>query len=283
MAHNHSHVHNSHEHNSKGKMSNIRLAFLLNISFAIIEFIGGLYTGSTAILSDAIHDLSDSIALLLSMIFEKISTKPSNDKYTFGYKRISIIGAIINLLILFVGTIFVFIRAITVLYNQQAIKVEGMIILAILGIVVNGISVLKISGSSKILDKTVRLHLLEDLFGWISVFIVSIVMMFTKWYILDTLLSLALCIFIFYNVSLQAVEVFKIIMEANMDTDLYNEVKSKILNIDKVEELVELKMWTLDGQDTVVTLKVRGQQDSLQNIKKVLNEVDIKNSTVEIL
>ncbi len=284
--HNHNSIHGHCHHNtSEQKLSNITIAFLLNFVFSIIEFFGGIYTGSTAILSDAIHDFSDSISLLLSYVAEKISKKNPNDIYTYGYKRITVIGAFINVAVLSVGTFFVIVRAFTALLNPNELKTTEMIFLSILGILVNLVSVVRLNGSTKILDKTVRLHLLEDLLGWISVLITSIVIHFTNFYILDPILSLAISTFVVYNISKRLIEIYRIIMHCVPNKNLYENIKKDILDIAEVSNIQNIHIWTLDGEENVVTLTLQVKNDNteiLNKAKTILNAYGIKNSTIEI-
>lgn len=283
MNHNHSHLHG----HSEG-VSNITMAFLLNFGFSILELFGGIFTGSTAILSDAVHDFGDSLALALSFIFEKVGKKESNEKYTYGYKRLSLIGALINIIVLSVGTIFVLSEAIQALANPTAVKAKGMLFLAIVGIVINGASVFRMKGSKKILDKTVMLHLMEDLLGWIAVLVVSVVIYFTNWYILDPILSIGISFIIGRNIYFNLKNAIMIIMQRVPDEDLYEEIKEHLIEIDEVEKIEKINMWTMDGEMHVVTASIKVLENTnkinvLNKIKEMLNNEGIKESTIEIL
>jgi cobalt-zinc-cadmium efflux system protein len=282
----HNHTHN-HSHNDINGASNVAIAFLLNFGFSIVEIIGGLIFGSVAILSDAVHDLGDSLALGLSYIFEKIGKRSSNNKYTYGYKRLSVIGAIINIVVLSVGTIFVFKEAVESFINPSPVIAEGMFIMAIFGILINGFSVIRMRGTKNILDRTVMMHLLEDLLGWVAVFIVSIVIYFTKLYILDSILTFIICVIIGRNIVANIVNVINIIMQAVPDSELYDEIKEHIMEIDGVESINAFNMWTLDGEEHIVTTSITTNKDIgtnkiLVNIKEMLKEEGIHNSTIEL-
>lgn len=285
MKHNHSH---SHSHSHSDGVSNVTMAFLLNFGFSILELLGGIITGSTAILSDAVHDFGDSIALALSYIFEKIGKKESNEKYTYGYKRLSLIGAFINIIVLSVGTIFVFKEAIQALANPTAVKAEGMLLLAIIGIIINGASVFRMKGSKKILDKTVMMHLMEDLLGWVAVLVVSIVIYFTNWYILDPILSLGICVVIGRNIYFNLKTAIMIIMQRVPDEELYEEIKDHIIEMEEIEKIEKLNMWTMDGEMHVVTASIKVSENAnrsevLNKIKEMLNHEGIKESTIEVI
>ncbi len=285
MAHNHSHSHN---HNHSEGVSNVTLAFLLNFGFSILELVGGIITGSTAILSDAVHDFGDSIALALSFVFEKVGKRRANEKYTYGYKRISLIGAFINIIVLSVGTIFVFSEALQSLVNPMPVKAEGMLLLSFIGIAINGASVFRMKGSKKILDKTVMMHLMEDLLGWIAVLVVSIVIYFTNWYILDPILSLGICIIIGRNIYVNLKTAILIIMQRVPDEDLYEEIKEHLMEMNEIEKIEKLNMWTMDGEMHVVTASIKtlentDKNDVLNKVKEMLNNEGINESTIEVL
>ena len=287
MKHNHNHSH-SHGHNHSSSVSNVTMAFLLNFGFSILELFGGIITGSVAILSDAVHDFGDSLALALSFIFEKAGNQEANEKYTYGYKRLSLIGAFINIIVLSVGTIIVFREALQALANPTVVKAGGMLFLAVIGIVINGASVFKMKGSKKILDKTVMMHLMEDLLGWIAVLVVSIVIYFTNWYILDPILSLGICIIIGRNIYLNLKTAIMIIMQSVPDEDLYKEIKEHIIEMEQIEKIEKFNMWTMDGEIHVVTASIKAlentnKSDILNKIKDMLNQEGIEESTIEIL
>ena len=135
--------HHNHTHHNED-VKNIRVAFFLNLLFTVIEIVGGILTNSVAILSDAVHDLGDSFSLGLSCYFQKIAKRPRTRNYTYGYKRFSLLGAVINSVILTVGSVLILMNAIPRLFNPQQPDVKGMLLLAVLGVVVNGAAVLKL-------------------------------------------------------------------------------------------------------------------------------------------
>jgi cobalt-zinc-cadmium efflux system protein len=280
MSHNHNHSHN--------KPSNIGIAFLLNFSFSIIEIIGGILTNSTAILSDAVHDLGDSLALALSFFTERLSKKDATEKYPYGFKRLSLIGAIINILVLSIGTGYVISEAVISFQNPQEVDSIGMLWLAILGIAINGLAVLRMKDSKKILDKTVVMHLLEDLMGWVAVLVVSIVIYFTNWYILDPILSMFIALVIIRNIWINSKLVFSILMQSVPDESLYQELKEHMESIEGVKLVDNFKLWSLDGEEHVasITLSTQANADMQEirlNAKTVFRNHSIKQTTVEVI
>lgn len=282
MAHNHNH--HDHHHGTK----NIALAFILNFSFSILEIVGGIFTNSTAILSDAVHDFGDSLALALSFFTDKVSHKKANDKYTFGYKRLSVIGAIINILVLTAGTTYVLSEAIYTLQNPEEVNSIGMLWLAVVGIIINGLAAFRMKGSKRILDRTVVLHLLEDLMGWVAVLVVSVVIHFTGWYILDPILSIFIALVVIRNIWLNMKQVYGVIMQSVPDQELSDELQEHIKGLSGVEDIQTFNFWSLDGDEHIVSVAVfakneKNAQDIRIKIKDMLVNHHINQSTVEVI
>ncbi|MBL4705381.1 MAG: cation transporter [Flavobacteriales bacterium] len=278
---------NHHHHNDT---SNIKVAFFLNLGFTIIEIIGGLLTNSLAILSDAAHDLGDSIALGLAWYFQKISNKRRTNKYTYGYKRFSLLGAIINSIILIVGSIFIIQGAIPRLIEPQEIFSEGVIALAILGVIVNGAAVIRLRKGSSLNEKVVSLHLLEDVLGWVAVLIGSIVIYFTGWYVIDAYLSLGIALFILINVFRNLKSAFNIILQAVPESSNIPEIELILKSIESVLDIHDLHLWTMDGENNILTVHLvvddntSDKQRALikQEARKRLKSQNIHHSTIEI-
>lgn len=243
-----------HHHHEKGATKNIKTAFFLNLSFTIIEIIGGIYTNSLAIVSDAVHDLGDSISLGMSWYFQKISTKKASQKYTYGYKRFSLLGAIVNSIILIIGAVFIIKEAIPRIMNPQAADAHGMMWLAILGVLVNGAAVLKLKKGSSINERVVSLHLLEDVLGWIAVLIASIIMQFWDVPILDPILSLAIACYVLFNVFKNLKESISIILQSVPDDLSVLAIEKKVLEMDQIQNVHDCHLWTMDGEYHVLSM-----------------------------
>ncbi|MHB1319131.1 MAG: cation diffusion facilitator family transporter, partial [Anaerolineae bacterium] len=200
MTHDHTvHAH-GHLHGHAGDTSaNLQLAFFLNAAFALIELVGGLLTGSLAILSDALHDLGDSIALALAWVLQRLSLRRGDARFSFGYRRLSLVGALVNTLILVTGAAYVLSRAIPRLTYPVQPNAAGMLGLALLGIAVNGVAAYRLSRDSNLNARAVTLHLMEDVLGWAAVLLVGIVMLFADVPILDPLVSIVISIWVLYN------------------------------------------------------------------------------------
>ncbi|MDD2243575.1 MAG: cation diffusion facilitator family transporter [Dysgonamonadaceae bacterium] len=281
--------HQHHNHNNNNAEGNIKTAFFLNLFFTVIEFIGGALTNSMAILSDAVHDLGDSISLGLSWYFQNLSKKGSNQVYTYGYKRFSLMGAIINSLILLVGSVIILITAIPRLKNPQQPETEGMIWLAILGIIVNGAAILRLRRGKSLNEKVVSLHMLEDVLGWVAVLIGAIVMNFINLPVLDPILSIAIAGYVLFNIFKNMRESLRIILQGTpdaVDTDKIIKIISKIPDIQSIHDV---HIWSTDGEFNIMTVHVVLHEAKDMNylyvlkedIRKKLAEYNIQHATIE--
>ena len=267
--------HHHHHHHQNSSTENIKTAFFLNLFFTIIEFVGGFYTNSLAIMSDAIHDLGDSFSLGMAWYLQKLSTKKATKNYSYGYKRFSLLGAIINSIILLIGSIFIILNAIPRMIHPEESDAKGMMWFAILGILVNGAAVFKLQKGTSINEKVVSLHLLEDVLGWVAVLIASIIMQFWNVPILDPILSIGIAIFILYNVFKNGKESVKIILQSVPSEISIDKVKIKILENNAIASIYDCHLWTMDGEYHVFTahLVVIDKNISLQNGLQVKKEI----------
>mgnify|MGYP005990427921 FL=1 len=282
-----------HKHGHHHTTENIKTAFFLNSAFTIIEIIGGFYTNSLAIMSDAVHDLGDSLSLGMSWYFQKLSNKDANRKYTYGYGRFSLLGAIINSIVLIVGSVFIISEAIPRIINPEEADATGMMWLAILGIIVNGAAVLKLKRGSSINERVVSLHLLEDVLGWVAVLIASIVMMYWDVPILDPILSLAIAGYVLFNVYRNIKDAFKIILQGVPKEISSEKIKEQIiLNVDEVVDIHDCHIWTLDGEFHIATIHIiiknknfswQESKEVKEKIKKLLhNNFHLEHVTLEL-
>jgi cobalt-zinc-cadmium efflux system protein len=281
----HTHHHHTHENSSE----NITYAFFLNLGFTIIEIIGGFLTNSVAILSDAIHDFGDSISLGLAWYFEKVANKRSDKKFSYGYKRFSLLGAIINSVILTVGSVLILIETIPRIFHPAEPDAGGMFLLAILGIIVNGAAVFKLKKGKSINEKVVTLHLLEDVLGWAAILIGSALMYFFNWTIIDPLLSIGISIFILINVIKNIGISMRIILQGTPQQIDNQEISDAITAIDEIKSMHDLHIWSIDGNYHIATLHVVvSQNESLEklaeiktSIRKKLESLEIHHATIE--
>ena len=264
---------------------NILIAFILNLSFSIFELIGGLFTGSIAITSDSIHDLCDAFSILISFFLEKKSKKKADLKYTYGYVRYSVIGGIITSTILLIGSIFVIHEAIKRLINPVKINYNGMIIFAIIGVIINLIATIATKEGDSLNQRSVNLHMLEDVLGWIIVLIGSICMYFTNITYIDSILSIIVSIFILVSAFKNIKIIIYLFLEKTPKNINIEEVKKHLLSINGVSDVHHIHVRSIDGFNTFITLHVvLDNYDSKikQQIKDDLNHYGISHSTIEI-
>ena len=260
------------------------IAFLLNGFFALFEFVGGLFTGSIAIASDALHDLGDALSIGLSLGLERRSRKGPDKKYTYGYYRYSVLGGTIQSVILLCGSVFVAYGAISRFFAPQPVNYDGMIIVAILGFVINFAAAWFTSGEGSINQRAVNLHMLEDVLGWAVVLVGALVMRFTDWWFIDPALSLALSLFIGVNALKNLKQVLDIFLEktpAGIDPE---EIVHHLKEIPGVEEIHHLHIWSMDGCRNSATLHavITGDGGAVKSaIKEELAEHGIVHATVE--
>ncbi|WP_018983694.1 cation diffusion facilitator family transporter [Salinimonas chungwhensis] len=275
----------SHSHSSE----KIGWAFFLNFGFTIIEFIGGWLTNSTAIMADAVHDLGDTLSIGSAWLLNKLGTKSATKEFTYGYRRLSLLGALINGIVLIVGSAWILYEAVPRLSNPEMPETEGMIALAILGVLVNGFAAFKLQGGKSLNEKVLNWHLLEDVLGWVAVLIVAIVMQFKEWPVLDPILSIGFTLFILFNVIRNLISTVKLFFQASPDNRLLQNVTDKLLELDAVSELHHLHIWSLDGDHHVATVHVVSQFESKaeylklkESVSNALQEFELLHTTIEI-
>lgn len=235
---------------------NMTIAFLLNFSFAIIEFIFGLLFHSSAVLADAIHDTGDALAIGLSTLFEKISTKKEDRNYTLGYKRYSLLGALLTSVILLVGSTLVIVENVPKLFAPEKVNYDGMLVLGIAAIAVNTAASRVVSHGHSHNESILSLHFLEDILGWLAVVGVSIILRFTDWYFLDPLLSLVIAGFILSKALPKFWENIQIFLDhVPSDVDL-SQLYQEIAALENVRAITQLNVWTTDGLEKYAMLHI---------------------------
>lgn len=235
---------------------NMTIAFLLNFSFAIIEFIFGLLFNSSAVLADAVHDTGDALAIGLSTLFEKISTKKEDREYTLGYKRYSLLGALLTSVILLVGSTLVIVENVPKLFAPEKVNYDGMLVLGIVALVVNTAASRVVSHGHSHNESILSLHFLEDILGWIAVIVVSLILRFTDWYFLDPLLSLFIAGFILSQALPKFWENIQIFLDhVPNDVDL-SQLYQEIAALENVRAITQLNVWTTDGLEKFAMLHI---------------------------
>lgn len=264
---------------------NILIAFLLNFAFSIFEFFGGVYTGSVAILSDAVHDMGDAASIGLAFFLEKKSKKQPDNRYTYGYSRYSVIGSMVTNSILLIGSVSVIYHAISKIITPSAIQYDGMILFAVVGVCVNFCAAWFTHKGDSLNQKAVNLHMLEDVLGWAVVLLGAIIMKFTDFVLLDPIMSMGVAVFILINVVKNLKEIAEIFTEKTPDTLDVEEIKKQMTKIDAVLDVHHIHIWSMDGQNNYATMHVVTNGDNHEikhKIRELLHEHGICHVTLEL-
>ena len=289
--HSHSHIYKSHKDFSKHDAEKgIKTAFFLNIIFVFVEFFGGLFTNSFAVISDAIHDFGDCIAIACAWFFERRSKKSPDDKYTYGYRRYSLVSAVITSLILVCGSAVVIFGAIERFKEPYEVHGLGMLALAILGIIINGAAVIKTSKGKGANEKAIKLHLLEDVLSWVAVLVGGLFVYFLEWSFVDVVISLVIAVYLLVQSIIDLVEVFEILLEKVPEDFSVADYKNALSEIEGVSDIHHLHVWTFEGEKIMATVHVRIPDDAdmrfykevKRNVEKLSWELGIDHLTVQL-
>ena len=268
----------------------VRLAAFLNVAFTVLELVGGLWTNSLAILSDALHDFGDSIALLASWLFERGARRSPDTSRTFGYQRLSLFSALFSASILIGGSIVIIFQAIPRLLNPETVNATGMVGIAVIGIIFNGAGFFLLKKGESLNEKVLSWHLLEDVLGWAGILVGGIIIYFWKFYLLDPIMTIGLTAFIIYNVTKSLKEAINILLQGVPKHINLEAVKQDIKAIKGVMGIHDIHIWSLEGETDVFTAHVILNDETLkkqpeqtkQTIKETLQKHHIEHSTIEI-
>lgn len=247
-----------HHHHHSVAEKGIRIAFFLNFGFAIAEIIGGVWTNSFAIMADAVHDIGDSLVIGFAWGMQRLAKKESDHKFTFGYQRFALLGALFNSLILIIGSVLIIYHAIPRFYEPVQIHVKGMFLFSIVGILVNGMAVFQMKKENDSLnERVVTLHLLEDVLGWVAVLIGSVVIFFYGWTWVDVSLSLLIALYVIYNATLNLKETILILLQESPVSVDVKVLKNNVMScFDSIDSLHDIHVWSLDGEYHVMSMHV---------------------------
>lgn len=264
---------------------NILIAFVLNIIFSLFELIGGIFTNSVAIISDSIHDIGDAISIGISYFLEKKSKKNPDNTYTYGYARYSVLGATITTVILLLGSGLVIFNAIKRLINPVTINYDGMIIFALIGVVINFIAAYFTKEGESINQRSVNLHMLEDVLGWIVVLIGAVIMRFTDISRIDPIMSILVAIFIFVNALKNMKSILDLFLEKIPNGISVDEIKKHLLEIDNIIDVHHIHIWSMDNSNNYATMHVIVEDKNVNikhKVREELKEHGISHVTIEI-
>ena len=263
------------------------IAFFLNLSYAIVEFIAGGIFGSSAVLADSVHDLGDAIAIGISAFLETISNREEDSHYTLGYKRFSLLGAMVTAVILMTGSVLVILENIAKIFHPQPVNDEGILWLGIIAITINVLASLVIRKGQTKNESILSLHFLEDTLGWVTVILMAIVLRFTDWYILDPLLSIAISFFVLSKALPRFWSTLKIFLDAVPEGVDIQKIKTDLAELDHVASINQLNLWTMDGLEKnaivhVCLKEMEHMETCKESIRIFLKDCGFQNITIEV-
>lgn len=264
---------------------NILIAFLLNLFFSLLELVGGVFTNSVAILSDAVHDFGDALSIGISWILERKSKQQPDDRFTYGYGRYSVIGSVITTLVLVFGSGMVMIHAVERLFEPHAVHSRGMLVLAVIGLAVNLVAAFVTREGDSLNRKAVNLHMLEDVLGWAAVLAGAVIMHFTGWSIIDPLLSAALAVYILLHAVGHLKESLNLFLEGAPEGVSAAEVRQAALAVEGVEDVHHVHLWSMDGYRHFATMHLVAQGDAAvikHEVREALEALHISHVTLEL-
>ena len=283
MAHDHIHLHG----NAAGK--NILSAFFINLTFTIISIIGGWLTNSMAIISDSIHDLGCTVSIALAWVFERIAGHKPTSRFTFGYRRFTLLGAFVNAFILLSGSAVVLYESIGRMAHPEEVNAEGMLWFALLAILFKGLAVWRTWKGASVNQRMVSLHLLGDCLGWVAVLIASAVMLFVEIPLLDPILSVCISLYILYNVVHNLIVAFRIVLEGVPSSVDYKALKAEVAALPGIADIEALRVWSLDNEhhaaEAVITttLTTWDEVEALKSsLRTLLSHHGIELSVIEV-
>ena len=276
---------------------------LINFFFSIFELVGGLFTGSAAILSDAVHDMGDAISLGFSIYFSKKAHHGPDKKYTYGYSRFSILGVFVTTVILIVGAVFMIYLSVLRILEPTSIDLYTMLILSVIGLVINMFATFRTENGrfnviKAIEQKSVNGILFEDVVGWIIVLIGTVVMIGTGWVWLDPVMSILISVYLISTSFTSFKKVLELFLEKVPAGESVDVVKYQVLAIPHVKGVHSIHLWSMDGEKLCATMHVvvdgkvvdgvliENSVDNPMNIKKEIRKqlrtTGVKEVTIEI-
>ncbi len=275
-----------HDHGHNHREKNITIALILNILFSIIEFAGGLWTNSFAIMSDALHDLGDSMSLGTALVAERMARKGPDAEHTYGHQRFSVLSALLNASVLVGGSLFILSRTIPRIIHPETVNAKGMFWIAIIGVFFNTLAFFFLKGGHSLNEKVLSWHFIEDILGWIVILIGSVVLKFWPNPLIDPIMTIGFTVFIIYGVSKNMRETINVLLQGVPSQIDINSIKACLLSITGIKEVCNVHIWSLDGESHIFTGRITVTSKNTKRIKeevrKKLIEKHIEHSTIEI-
>lgn len=274
----------------KKSTRNMFFAFALNLSFSVLELVGGILTNSISIISDSVHDLGDSVSIGASLVLEYKSGKKPDQQYTYGYLRFSVLGALITAAILFLGSVFVIYQSVCRLITPSEVHYDGMLIFAIIGIAVNGFAAYRTAHGHSMNEKTLSLHMLEDVLGWAAILVGSFVIKFTGWHWIDPILSLGIAVFVLFHAFGHIRQVLFVLMEKAPSDVCMDDLSRELQSIEKVCDIHHVHLWSMDGNAHFASLHALIDENTTQaefetikrELRHILQHYCVVHSTIEL-
>lgn len=302
--HDHNHSHEGHEHNghNHSKDNALSFAFWLNLAFSIVEVIGGVLANSTAIIADAFHDLMDAVAIGLAILLEKVSGKKRSAKFSYGYKRFSLLSALGLSIFLLAGSVTMIIAGYQSFFSEKEVHSVGMLGLAILGLAVNGVAFLKIKnggsrhshhghshGGHNHNSQSIMLHLLEDVLGWAAVLIGAVIIYFTGWNWIDGVLTIGIALYVGFNAIKSLIATVKVMLQSVPENVNIAKLTEELNQVEGVTNIHDVHIWSLDGSYNVgsvhavtTDLAEKPEPDIMNKIIQLMQKYNIQHPTVQI-
>ena len=263
---------------------NILIAFILNLLFSFFEFFGGFITGSSAILSDAVHDLGDAASIGVSWLLEKKSRRQADVEHSCGYIRYSVLGSLVTTFILILGSAAVVLSGIGRMISPIAIHYDGMILFAVVGVLINGFAAFFTREGDSLNQKAVNLHMMEDVLGWVVVLAGAVVMRFADIVWLDPVLSIAVAVYILIKALPNLKTVINLFLEKTPDDIHIPELMERLSSIEGIEEIHHIHIRSLDGYHHCANMHIVTQADPApikEKVRDVLMQYNIVHATLE--
>lgn len=281
--------HHIHLHSGGGSGKNILSAFFINLTFTVISLIGGWITNSVAIISDSIHDLGCTLSIALAWVFERVAGHKPTNRFTFGYRRFTLLGAFVNAFILLSGSSVVLYESIGRMSHPEKVDAEGMLWFALLAILFKGLAAWRTWKGASVNQRMVSLHLLGDCLGWVAVLLGSIVMLFVEAPLLDPILSVCISLYILYNVVHNLIVAFRIVLEGVPSDVDYTALKAEVAAMPGIAHVDELRVWSLDNEHHTAEIQLTTTLSTLDDVEElktslraILERYGVMMSNIEV-
>lgn len=286
-SHNYNHDHN---HTDDVDVSNVRLAFFLNTCFAFVELIGAILSNSITLYSSSVHDFGDSVILFFSILLEKKSAKPRTNKYTYGYRRFSLLANVINSVILIVGAVIILFGAVERIKNPEEVQGLIMFVIAILGIIVNGIGAYKIYKTKDVNQNSIFLNILSDAINWIAILFSSVMIIFFDITIFDSLFSILLACWLLFHGTKEFKSILGQLMQSVPNGINVGEIIDFISQQHGIIDVHDFHVWDLDGTDYICSFHIVVDKSTSidqtmtikEELKLKLEKLHINHATIEV-